>query len=234
MRNRITDKYREILEDQLRHVFDGFQFQHGKKIRVIRDEIHFPFVDKEGKNQDICINFRQYDEPVWGFPSQVMRDYAEQVERAQWSIMSKLFGLKSEMDTIRYIKEVYGVELPREYSSWEGYEFKVGIDVYHFLIEGGQQCCERSGYFDTSYDLEDFAGAKLLSLDIVNTGLGVVDLLEKHVGFEFHDVEENVMFVNLNTDAGLLQLAVYNSHNGYYGHDVVVLKNGEILSEEVL
>lgn len=31
------------------------------------------------------------------------------------------------------------------------------------------------------------------------------------------------MFVNLETSEGLLQFAAYNSHNGYYGHEAVLI-----------
>ena len=31
------------------------------------------------------------------------------------------------------------------------------------------------------------------------------------------------MFVNINTSNGALQFAAYNEHNGYYGHEAVVI-----------
>ncbi len=31
------------------------------------------------------------------------------------------------------------------------------------------------------------------------------------------------MFVHLETSEGLLQFVAYNSHNGYYGHDAVLV-----------
>lgn len=33
------------------------------------------------------------------------------------------------------------------------------------------------------------------------------------------------MFVDIKTDKGVFQLTVYNSHNGYYGHSVVFLRD---------
>jgi hypothetical protein len=33
------------------------------------------------------------------------------------------------------------------------------------------------------------------------------------------------MFVNLETDKDTLQLTVYNSHNGYYGHSAFIRSN---------
>ena len=31
------------------------------------------------------------------------------------------------------------------------------------------------------------------------------------------------MFVNVETDKGLLQFVAYNEHNGYYGHEACVI-----------
>ena len=35
--------------------------------------------------------------------------------------------------------------------------------------------------------------------------------------------KEEVMFINIETSKGTLQFAVYNCHNGYYGHAVKVI-----------
>ena len=43
-----------------------------------------------------------------------------------------------------------------------------------------------------------------------------------------------IQFVDFVTDRGTFQLAVYNSHNGYYGHGILVLKNDEVLLEDDL
>ncbi len=39
------------------------------------------------------------------------------------------------------------------------------------------------------------------------------------------------MFVNLETNVGLLQFVAYNSHNGYYGHDAVLVSKQLNLTE---
>ena len=33
----------------------------------------------------------------------------------------------------------------------------------------------------------------------------------------------SAMFINVETTRGLLQFAAYNEHNGYYGHDVLLV-----------
>lgn len=43
-----------------------------------------------------------------------------------------------------------------------------------------------------------------------------------------------IQFVDFVTSRGTFQLAVYNSHNGYYGHGIIVAKDDEILLNETL
>jgi len=63
-------------------------------------------------------------------------------------------------------------------------------------------------------DLNDFIGAALSSVEIVNEALNS-KLLED-------DYEGSTMFVNINTNKGLLQFVAYNNHNGYYSHEARV------------
>lgn len=37
----------------------------------------------------------------------------------------------------------------------------------------------------------------------------------------------SAMFINVETTRGLLQFAAYNEHNGYYGHDVLLVSKYE-------
>ena len=43
-----------------------------------------------------------------------------------------------------------------------------------------------------------------------------------------------IQFVDFKTDLGTFQLAVYNSHNGFYGHGILVAKDNEILLNDTL
>ena len=85
---------------------------------------------------------------------------------------------------------------------------KVGISNY-------TTCCERWGYFLTNDDLSEFIGAELLEVKLVDKCLSVSKAPEIYEG--------DVMFVNFETSKGTLQFVAYNEHNGYYGHDAVVL-----------
>lgn len=44
----------------------------------------------------------------------------------------------------------------------------------------------------------------------------------------------SIQFVDFITNNGVFQLAVYNVHNGYYGHGILVAKDDEILLDSCL
>ena len=126
------------------------------------------------------------------------------------------------MNKILEIKEYWNEE-------YDGYEIKTENDTYYFLIENGQSCCENWGYISSDEDLSKYIGKELLSIDVVNRGCKkIVDILDDDCVYE-----DDCVFINLNfSDMSELQLAVYNSHNGYYGHEVVFIKNNEIILKD--
>jgi hypothetical protein len=46
--------------------------------------------------------------------------------------------------------------------------------------------------------------------------------------------EGGAMFINFITDVGVFQIVAYNEHNGYYGHESVLVCNGKVLCNELL
>lgn len=82
------------------------------------------------------------------------------------------------------------------------------------LIEDLPNCCENWGYFMSEDTLDDYIGAELLNISITDTALKTFDVKEVYEGY--------VMFVNLETNRGVLQFVAYNDHNGYYGHEATV------------
>lgn len=104
----------------------------------------------------------------------------------------------------------------------------VVTDKHKFFvgIELGQRCCENYGYL-TSEDIPtEYIGANLLSVEVVDEDLKTFDIEDS--------TNMNAMFVNFTTSVGTYQVVVYNEHNGYYGHEVVVVKNGVVEHEETL
>lgn len=94
------------------------------------------------------------------------------------------------------------------------------ILMFVFEIVGSQNCCEQYGFIEAdASDLEYHTGSLLNKIEV----------------FEVKDSREydegGAVFINLHTTKGVLTLTVYNSQNGYYGHDVdlysVTSKTGE-------
>ena len=51
--------------------------------------------------------------------------------------------------------------------------------------------------------------------------------------FRDHDFCD-IQFINFETDRGVFQLTVYNTHNGYYGHDIFIQVDDKIVFQKVL
>ena len=106
-----------------------------------------------------------------------------------------------------------------EYSDYVGYIISTDQQVIKFGIGAYQACCEDWGYFSSEDDFKDFIGADLLEIETVSTALNVEAFKTEAVDID------SCMFVNFKTSKGLLQFAVYNEHNGYYGHEVKLISN---------
>lgn len=125
-------------------------------------------------------------------------------------------------EKITYIRAVHDVELKCDaICRAEGYLIETEKATYYFLIEQDQCCCESFGYLSTPDDFNDFIGADLLSIKRVTVNDCVKqDDLEERMSQEYDPAQ--TMFINIETTNGLLQLAAYNEHNGYYGHSVIM------------
>ncbi len=136
-------------------------------------------------------------------------------------------------EKITNIKEVHDVELKcGEIYRAEGYLIETEKATYYFLIDQDQCCCESFGYLSTPDDFNDFVGADLLSIKRVTVNDCVKQNdLEERMNQEFDPAQ--TMFINIETSNGLLQLAAYNEHNGYYGH-YVIMGRLEIIENDCL
>lgn len=115
------------------------------------------------------------------------------------------------------------------YNELDGYEVKTEKNTWYVLIENGQSCCESWGYISSSDNLNDYIGKVLKEVNLTNIALD-----KKKVEGLYCD-NDQIQFVDFKfNDGDVLQLAVYNSHNGYYGHSILVAKNDEILLNNVL
>lgn len=104
-----------------------------------------------------------------------------------------------------------------------GYVVTTTVGEIIVMIDDGQLCCEDWGYVSTPDDVSEFVGAELLKVEVVD------DALNKKLLDDVYDA--CAIFVNFETSNGLFQLTIYNGHNGYYSHDVLV-KRGESVLED--
>lgn len=125
------------------------------------------------------------------------------------------------MEKIISIKEVFNVTPEDHWNSFEGYEIVTDQQKIQFLISDGQSCCEDAGYLCSNDNIEEFIGAELKSITKTDTALTTKAANMNEYGYN----EGGIIFINLETDKGTLQFAVYNSHNGYYGHSVLLKSN---------
>jgi len=118
------------------------------------------------------------------------------------------------------------------YAQYDGFKISTSEHEYLILIDNGQNCCEQWGYFSSEDNFEDFVGKNLFSVELTDTALNKKKLEEL---LPYGPYEGGIQFVDFKmTDGSVLQFAVYNAHNGYYGHPIIVAKDGEILLNDAL
>lgn len=120
--------------------------------------------------------------------------------------------LKIEETTFDQGKEWYQ-------SGYDGLLVTTDKQVIKIGICNGQSCCENWGNFSTNDNIQDFVGAEILGLKLTDTSLNTKMIEDK---FEYGFDEGDIQFVDIETNKGTLQYAVYNSHNGYYGHSIII------------
>ena len=77
-------------------------------------------------------------------------------------------------------------------------------------------------------DITEFVGATLFNIELTDTALNTtkIDAITEGChkdGYYRSDIDiEQIQFVNFITNRGIMQLVVYNYHNGYYGHEILI------------
>ena len=117
------------------------------------------------------------------------------------------------------MEKIIGIdEVEKMIDDWqrmEGYKVTTTDQEIELLIDNNQSCCESWGYFWCNEKPQDFVGAELRGITLTDKELNAAFMNE-----DAEDIYEGgIMFVNLDTDRGVLQFVAYNSHNGYYGHE---------------
>jgi hypothetical protein len=104
------------------------------------------------------------------------------------------------------------VEPHKTYGGWLVITNK---QIVRFMIDDRPNCCESFGWITTNDDPQYFVGSRLRDVKVVDEALNVHEELPE-------DTDAFAIFLNIETDIGTLQFAVYNEHNGYYGHAVKI------------
>lgn len=124
---------------------------------------------------------------------------------------------------INKIKEIYNIKGSSDTMEREGFVIVSEQQIIKLMIDNEQQCCENWGYFLSEDDLDTFIGADIINVYITDMCLNT-KLLPKTKD-EDDGEYLSTMFINIETDRGLLQFTAYNLQNGYYGHDAFVFSN---------
>lgn len=126
------------------------------------------------------------------------------------------------------IEEVFDIE--SDYSSKDGYKVVTDKNTYCVLIDNHQSCCESWGYMSSDDDLEYYVGSELLGVKLTDKALNT-QMIEKS---GYYEDGGGIQFIDFITNLGHFQLAVYNAHNGYYGHGVLITKDEEVMFDDYL
>ena len=114
---------------------------------------------------------------------------------------------KTKAEIIKSIEEIN--------DAWEGFQVTTSKRTIRVCIDNDQSCCESWGHLASDDDLQQYVGAKLLSVASVDNAF--------NSRTDPGDIDEgSISFVDFVTSRGKFQLAVYDNHNGYYGHSVEI------------
>lgn len=117
------------------------------------------------------------------------------------------------------------------FEKYDGYEIHTDKHRFLILISNEQNCCESWGYFASNDDFNDFIGKTLIEVSLTDKALNN-KVLE---GSGYYEDDGGIQFVDFRfSDGSKLQFAVYNAHNGYYGHPILVAKDEDILTHDTL
>lgn len=148
----------------------------------------------------------------------------EEVADCRITPVSDLDGRGGRLGMAQIMNAVCG------YSSMDGYKIETDKHTVHVLIDNGQSCCESWGYFSSEDNLQQFIGAELTDIKLTDVALNKKGVEESG----YYEDCGGIQFVDFETEKGVFQLAVYNAHNGYYGHGIVIAKDKEILLSDTL
>jgi len=127
------------------------------------------------------------------------------MEQLGLGVMIQMLG--GNDSTVKALKESLGKTIRKVWLDDENDQlmFEFADDTTLRMWDGGQSCCEHR-YMRTDDDLNEYAGATFMDVEIKEAPDG-------EDGYEVHEIQ----FLDIKTDKGIFQMANHNEHNGYYG-----------------
>ena len=134
------------------------------------------------------------------------------------------------MEKILTIKEISEFKLNEvNNAEYTGYFIETDKTEIFLLVEDGTHCCENFGFMTTENDINEFIGEEIQSEFKITALRGdeeydtvVKAFKDFNADGYYSDVTEAIFLEFMSKDK-TLQFAVYNTHNGYYGHDIRIL-----------
>lgn len=134
------------------------------------------------------------------------------------------------MENLGIIQKIEEIEITIHGSPMMGYKITTDKHTFELLINNDQQCCEHAGFCSCNEDLDYFIGSELIKVEQTDTALNKQLLLDsEHIDLDVEYCETNIQFVDFTTNLGVFQIAVYNTHNGYYGHEIMFKKDNDCI-----
>lgn len=97
-----------------------------------------------------------------------------------------------------------------------------------FGIQSGHNCCETWDYLHSADNFDDYIGAEFLGLVEKDTWPENIkdEWVDKQLNSEWNEL--GFQAIDVLTSKGVLQFAVYNSHNGYYSHATILVDRDRV------
>jgi len=143
-------------------------------------------------------------------------------------------------ERITAITEYHGKPDGRAWGEEAGFQIVTDKQTITLAIDDEASCCESWGYLLTEDDPSKFVGAGLLGIRTTDTNRSTKRFFKgwsMEDGADYNNPDHisldsgETMFVDIETDRGILQFVAYNAHNGYYGHQVRISSSQLELSE---
>jgi hypothetical protein len=139
------------------------------------------------------------------------------------------------MNRIIEVKKFHDLKIKKDITSlsyddrFSGYQIKTEHGYYVVGVDYGQSCCEYTSSECLPDDFSSFIGSEIINIETVVAYNGDSSYKKSSILKKIESEDGGLdcyeaAFVIFETNNGPMEFAVYNLHNGYYGHDVFVTK----------